>query len=290
MSISTGIAFAFVAMLAWGFGDFLIQKGVRKVGNMETLFVATAFGAIVLFPFVYKNIISTLSDSYALTILCITSLVLSVAAIFDFEALKEGNLSIVEPIWSLEIPVASFLAFFLLHERVSLFQIILVISLIFFLCLLAIHKEKIRKILTLEKGVVVAILGAIFMGGANFLMGYGGRVTDFVMINFFTDAFIAILCLVYIIYKGKSKSFVSGLGREWRVLLPMAISDKIAWLAFVLSMSLLPIAIAVALSESYIVVAVLLGLFLGHERLFKHQKIGLVGAIIVALVLASTAG
>lgn len=158
------------------------------------------------------------------------------------------------------------------------------------MCLLAIHKEKIRKILTLEKGVVVAILGAIFMGGANFLMEYGGRVTDFVMINFFTDAFIAILCLVYIIYKGKSKSFVSGLGREWRVLLPMAISDKIAWLAFVLSMSLLPIAIAVALSESYIVVAVLLGLFLGHERLFKHQNIGLVGAIIVALVLASTAG
>lgn len=290
MSISTGIAFAFVAMLAWGFGDFLIQKGVRKVGNMETLFVATAFGAIVLFPFVYKNIISTFSDSYTLTVLCVTSLVLFVAAILDFEALKEGNLSIVEPIWSLEIPAASLLAFFLLNERVSFFQIILVISLIFFLCLLAIRKEKIKKLLTLEKGVLLAIFGAIFMGGANFLMGYGGRITDFVMINFFTDAFIAILCLIYLIYKGKIKSFIIGSSKEWRVLLPMAISDKIAWLAFVMSMGLLPIAIAVALSESYIVVAVLLGLFLGHEKLLKHQKVGLIGAIIVALVLASTAG
>lgn len=290
MSISSGIAFAFVAMLAWGFGDFLIQKGVRKVGNIETLFVATAFGAIVLLPFVYKNIISTFSDSYTLTVLCVTSLVLFVAAILDFEALKEGNLSIVEPIWSLEIPAASLLAFFLLNERVSFFQIILVISLIFFLCLLAIRKEKIKKLLTLEKGVLLAIFGAIFMGGANFLMGYGGRITDFVMINFFTDTFIAILCLIYIIYKGKMKSFIIGSSKEWRVLLPMAISDKIAWLAFVMSMSLLPIAIAVALSESYIVVAVLLGLFLGHEKLLKHQKIGLIGAIVVALVLASTAG
>jgi drug/metabolite transporter (DMT)-like permease len=49
--ISIGIGMAFIAMLCWGVGDFLIQKSTRKLGNVETLFLITFFGAIVLFTF-----------------------------------------------------------------------------------------------------------------------------------------------------------------------------------------------------------------------------------------------
>ena len=40
MSISVGIGLAFVAMLCWGFGDFLIQRSTRKVGDIEALGMA----------------------------------------------------------------------------------------------------------------------------------------------------------------------------------------------------------------------------------------------------------
>ena len=70
-------------------------------------------------------------------------------------------------------------------------------------------------------------------------------------------------------------------------LLPMSIFDNAAWVAFAFAMSLAPIAIAVAPSESYIIVAVILGLLINHERLQKHQKFGLVSALVAAIVLAA---
>lgn len=290
MSISTGIAFAFVAMFAWGFGDFLIQKNVRKIGNLSTLFFITLFGALVLLPFTYDKIYSTISDTHSLVILSITGVVLFVAAVLDFQGLKVGNLSIVEPIWSLEIPAASFLAFFILGEKISLFQVIIIILLLISLILLAIKKTSLNKSIRFEKGVIVAIAGALAMGCANFMMGWGGRETDFVMINFFTDLFIAIVTFVLILIRGKWSEMCKDIKKEWRSLVPMSIADKIAWLAFVLSMSLVPIAIATALSESYIIIAVLLGLFISKERLVKHQKIALICAIALAIVLAGSAG
>lgn len=49
------------------------------------------------------------------------------------------------------------------------------------------------------------------------------------------------------------------------------------------------IGIATALSESYIIVAVLLGLVVNKERLDVHQKIGLIVAIAAAITLAAIA-
>jgi drug/metabolite transporter (DMT)-like permease len=53
-------------------------------------------------------------------------------------------------------------------------------------------------------------------------------------------------------------------------------------------MTLAPIAISVALSESYIIIAVLLGMFVNKERLRKHQIFGMIVAIISAILLASS--
>jgi drug/metabolite transporter (DMT)-like permease len=46
--LATGIVLAIVAMLSWGFGDFLIQKNTRKIGDWDTLFFITLFGAAIL--------------------------------------------------------------------------------------------------------------------------------------------------------------------------------------------------------------------------------------------------
>lgn len=51
-----------------------------------------------------------------------------------------------------------------------------------------------------------------------------------------------------------------------------------------------PIGVAVALSESYIIVAVLLGLAVNKEKFDVHQKLGLVVAVLSAIVLAGITG
>ncbi len=49
MNVSTTILAALGAMICWGFGDFIIQKGVRKIGNIETLAWIGLLGSLGLF-------------------------------------------------------------------------------------------------------------------------------------------------------------------------------------------------------------------------------------------------
>lgn len=288
MSIGVGIGLAFVAMLCWGIGDFWIQKSTRKVGDLEALFFITAFGALVLLPFAYKNIPALFSEAMStLTVLGILCVVLLLAALLDFEALRVGKLSVVEPIWSFEVPIAGLLAFFLLGERVTAFQIFLIITLLVGLALVSLKKKFALKHLLLERGTLLAFAGAVMMGGANFFMGWFSRLNDPIMANFITDVFIAVVTGTILLASGRLQKFLADMRTNRTILLQMSVANKAAWVAFAFAMTLAPISIAVALSESYIIIAVLLGLAVNKERLAHHQKIGLVCAVLAAIVLAT---
>lgn len=288
MTIALGITLAFVAMLAWGFGDFLIQKSTRSVGDWETLFIISLFGVIVLTPFVWHSFPALLSAGWnpMFALLLAGSVVLFFGAMLDFESLRVGKLAVVEPCWSIEIPSAALMAFFILGERISFEQVILIAILMVSLILVGLRDKKFSKELLIEKGTILAILAGIVMGGANFLMGWGGRVSDPIMVNFFTSLFLAIASGLFLLFKGRLKSTFVDLKHSYKLLLGMSLLDNIAWVAFIFSMSYAPIAIGTALSESYIIIAVLLGLFISSERLQTHQKFGLVGAITSAIILA----
>jgi drug/metabolite transporter (DMT)-like permease len=290
MSVSVGIGLAFVAMLCWGFGDFLVQRSTRKIGDWETLFVICGFGSLILLPFVWKNIPAVFSNpgGEGFLILLACAVILFIAALLDFEALKKGKLAVVEPIWSFEVPASALLAFFIIGERIGWLQIILITLLISGLILVSFHKVKASfKRLLMEKGVILAFVAAITMGAANFFLGWGARVTDPLMANFFINVFIMIATAIFLVGKGKFGKTIRDAFSYRGTLLPMSIFDNAAWVAFAFAMSLAPIAVAVALSESYIIVAVILGLLVNRERLQFHQKSGLVLAIIAAIVLAA---
>ena len=288
MTTSVGIALAFVAMLSWGIGDFWIQKSARKVGDLEALFFITLFGAFVLSPFAYPKLPALLhaprETHFSIGALC---LVLLISALLDFEALRVGKLAVVEPISSFEVPVAGLIAFFFLGERISANTILLIALLLLGLALVSLKKEFKLKHLLLERGTLLAFLGALFMGAANFFMGFSSRLSDPIMANFVSDLFIALVTGAILISRGRVRKTLADLGGNLTVLLPMSVADKAAWVAFAFAMVAAPIGIAVALSESYIIIAVLLGLALNRERLDIHQKIGLVIAVAAAIALAA---
>jgi drug/metabolite transporter (DMT)-like permease len=290
MTVSTGIALAFVAMLGWGFGDFLLQRSARKIGDWETLFVISLFGSIVLAPFSLQKMITFFATGIGLGQLVVLgcALVLFVAALFDLEALKEGKLSIVEPIWSLEIIFSAILAFAVLGERLGFSQIVLIILLILGLFLVALREKDHLKLKSffVEKGVFLAASAAALMGTANFLMGWSARISDPISINFVVNVVLTVLCGLYLFFNGKLKKLFVDMKASPMLMVSMSISDTIAWVAFAFAMSLAPIGVAVALSESYIIIAVILGFFINHEKIQRHQKIGLIMAIITAVILA----
>ena len=289
MTVSVGIGLAFVAMLCWGIGDFLIQKSTRKIGDFETLFLITLFGALVLLPFVYKDVplLFVSGNENILLVLGGGSLILFVAALLEFEALREGKISVVEPMWSLEIVAAFLFAFAILGERLTPVAVILIVSLIAGLFLVSFRGRVFSHRHFFERGVYIGLLSAVLMGVANFFVGWGARLTDALMVNFTLNVIITALSGAYLLFSGRLLKTFQDLVRFRAALLPMMITDNAAWIAYAFAMTLIPIAIATALSESYIIIAVILGLAVSHERLQLHQKVGLGAAGAAAVTLAA---
>ena len=288
MNSAIGIGLAFVAMLCWGFGDYWIQKSTRKVGDWEALFVIEIFACVVLFPFTYRDLINLLlHPNFSLTVLIIAGLILLCASLLVFEAYKRGKLSVLDPIQSFEIFSASVLAFFVLGDRIDWTQSALIVALIVGLCLLSIKEIHFSKKLFLEKGVFLFLMGAILMGVADFFMGWGARLTNPLLANFIISVVMMVPTGLYLILRGQVGRVTRDLIVNRALLLAMSISDIVAWVAYALAMTLVPIAVATSLSEGSTIVAVMLGLVVNREKLQVHQKVGLAVAIISAMFLAA---
>lgn len=231
----------------------------------------------------FSKLFSFQDNSFYLLI--IVSTFLFIAALLDFEALKRGKLAIVEPIFAFEVPVSAFLAFFLLNEIIGKFEILLIVILVLGLILLSLRSVHLNKKLWLEKGVLLEASTSIFMGFSNFSVGFASRVTTPLLTNWFLNVYSFLICLFYFICKKRLGNLIRDIKENKGFLLLLSVFDNSAWIFYAIAASLAPIAIVVALSESYIIVSVLLGLILNKERLMRHQKLGLIVSILSAIVL-----
>lgn len=289
MYAEIGIILAFAAMLCWGIGDFMMQRSTKRFGSWETIFVITFFGMVVLFPFVYKEIPSLISqDIHTIIILLLSSAVYLFASYFDLEALRKGKLAVIEPLYSLEIPVSSLAAFLILREFINSYQIALIVALVIGLLLVSVKSEHLHGKAWLERGVLLGALAASSMGIANFLIGISSRATSPLLAKWFFDTLLFSASLIALLYKHKLSLFWREAKKNQKFVLSMSFFDNAAWLSFGFAMVLAPIAIAVAISQSYIVLAVLLGIFINKEKLLTHQTVGLVVAIIAVIFLSTS--
>lgn len=279
MSKYLGIIFAIVALLSWGFGDFFIQKTTRIIGIWKSLFFIGIVGLIGLFPFIKDEIFNLTPSS--LLLLAILGIVVIFAALFDFEALKQGKIAIVEPLIGLELPITVGLSISLGKEHLSAVQLIL-IAVVFIGIVLAItvhhtHLHYHRRIF--EKGVILAGIGAIGMALTNFLIGVSSQQISPLMTIWFTHSLLAMVCAIYLIFRGEFKTIITDLKAHPKPIVGQSIFDNVAWIAFAFATTLIPISIATTISESYIALAVFLGIFINKEKLRSHQLIGVALAI-----------
>ena len=286
--LSIGILFAFAAMAFWGVGDFLIQKSARRFGDWGTLLTIELFAVIILTPFVWNSLGPLFSfQDGSIVILSACSAVLLAAALLNFESLRQGKLAIVEPIHTLEIPIASMLAFIVFGEGLALVQMILIVVLMAGLALVSMRNSSIGNRARLEKGAVLSVLSATFLGITTFMFGFSSRATSFILTNWFTALFLTIICIIYVARTGGFSQLIMNVRKRKGLVISTAAFDTFAWVAFALATTLSQISIAVAISECYIIIASLLGIFVNKERMKGYQKVGLALSIASAVLLAS---
>lgn len=286
MNFSIGVVFAIGALVFWGIGDFLIQRTTRHIGDWETLFLISVFGAVILTPFVYHDLPGYFSTLQAQVTLAVVSLIIFVGALINFEALKKGKIAAIEPMLSLEVPVVAVLSLVVINEALSLMEILFVVVLIAGLSMVSLKQHHLSRKVWLEKGVLLAVIAAFLLGLADFLVGFGSRITNPLVVNWFISLTLTVYTLVYISFRGGVRNAVRDAAKIPRLIVSMCIFDNFAWIAYAFAAIFIPITIAVAISENYIALAALLGLFITGEKLMPHQKIGLVMALSSAVVLS----
>lgn len=284
-----GILFAGLALLGWGIADFLIEKSTRKIGDAASLFFITAFGSLVLLPFVYKDIgpwLSMQTGTRDFWVLLGAGAFALVASLFDFEALRIGKIAIIEPVYAIEIIGTLVLAGLVINEWLTLWQTTLVLAVTVGIVLISVKSFSTLKHIRLERGIAYAFTAAFFMMGENFLTGYGSRLTNPLLTNWVVDMVITIAMLGYLLSTHQIRQLVADIKAHPKLIVSVSITDTVGWVAFAYSATYIPIGLAVGISEAYIALAVLLGLFINKEKLKKHQLLGAGITVTAAIVLS----
>lgn len=292
--VPLGILAALGALVGWGVGDFLIQRLVRKVGNFRTLFYAGTLGFIVFFPFAWNEIDVGLHRWQEILLVTGVSCVIFFNAFFNFEALRKGKIAVVAPVLALELPLTVLFAVTLAGERLNLWQVIAILVILagfYFVIHHGKNHQNWRKP-AFEKGVAYALVGVFGLAFYNYTIGIASRTTSPVLTGWIVGFCIMVLSTVMLAVRRelKWKYLVEPLRKYPALILAETSFAITAGLCFAYATTLLPISIATAISEGYVVLSVLLGLVINREKLHKHQfaGIGLVIAGITALALMMT--
>ncbi len=280
---------AFGAMLLWGVGDFLIQHSTRKVGNLESLAFISLIGTIGLFPFVLPEL-PPKNPGLLLVIGAVTFLV----SLVNFEALRQGKLSVVEVILGIELPITALLGFVFFGEVISIAQAALILLILAGGATMAIDSFSIgrgkprpcRVITKLEKGATLAVITAVGMAAMNLVVATGSRQVSPIMAIWVPWLLMGAASLLLLWKNGRLGGLLGKGVRFRRLVIGMGIVDTLAWLFYATAVVKNGLAITTAITESYPAIALFLGVFVNREKIAKHQWFGAAVALLASVLLA----
>lgn len=138
-----------------------------------------------------------------------------------------------------------------------------------------------------ERGVLLALAGALVMGFVNFLMGVASQETSPLMAIWFTSVATLVPTIAFLLARGEFRTFFTDLRRNATLIATTCVLDNAAWTFYAFATTLIPIALATTISESYIALAVFLGIFVNKEKLRWHQLVGVAVAVVSVILLSA---
>lgn len=283
MTVATGVFLSLLALVAWGAGDFLIQRTTRLVGSAKALLFIGAIGFVGLLPFVAGELGRLSLADYVL--LGVLSFVVIIGAAFDFEALRRGKMAIVEPVVGLELPMTVVLSIIFLGEQPTLMQVFWMI-LVFAGTGLIVTKSAKHLTLAFEKGVWLAFLAAVGTALTSFMVGVSSQEISPLMSIWFSHGTLAAVSALFVLREGGFRTLARDLRKHPLTIACQSTFDNAAWIAFAIAATLIPVSIATTISGGYVALGVLLGIFVSRERIRKHQAVG-IGLVSIGIIALS---
>ena len=286
--MSLSIFAAFGAMACWGFGDFIIQKSVRKIGNMEALAWIGVVGSVGLLPFIWNDFFLVMRASNFL-VLFVLGIVTFGTTVISFEALKRGKISVVEVIFEIELPIAVLLGLFFLKESLSGTQILLIFLIFMGIILIAVEPDEIKRNIFLGRGIILAFITAVGMGAIDLLTAVGAKTISPLLTIWFTWVTCTIICFIYMACRGRLVQFFKDAMKYKKLVFGMGAIDTLAWVLFAVAARHNELAITVAITEGFPAIGLILGVTINREKVAIHQYIGAAIAIVASFAMGLSA-
>ncbi len=285
--MSLGILYALGSLIFRWVGDFMIQKSTRKVGNLTSLFCIVFVSLCIVSVLLYSRWwidIGTLIENRS--ILIGIWLFSTASALINFNALRIGKLSVIQPLITIEIPTAAIVAYFILQQTLNIEQIIALVILILWLMLLSYKKGEKDKKYNREKWIGRWLATGLALWIVNFLVGYGSITIDPVTTIRAIDIIICLIVWSIIIYKRQCIQTIQDAKKNCKLLIITGVFDSLWWLSFAHGALLVPISIMAGISEWYVAFSSILWISINKESLQKQQVIGLIITVLAAISLA----
>ncbi|MDO8560462.1 MAG: EamA family transporter [bacterium] len=280
-----GIGLSVLALVGWGLGDFFIQRTARLVGVWASLLLLSGIGTIVLLPAAAPALVAALAIPSQWQPLALSALIACISAPVNFLALRRGKISVVSPIIALELPLTVALSIAIGREQLSPLQIGLILA-VFTGMMLASASTATR----LERGAALAFFSAFGLAASNFLIGKNSQDISPMLALFVTYGALTVEASAALLLQRQFTTLFAQVRAHWRLILALGASDVTAWVAYALATTFIPIAVAITISESYVALAVLLGLLVNREQLRARQRAGVALAVGGVIILAAITG
>lgn len=278
------IIFAFGAMIFWGLGDFLIQRTIYRLGRIETLFLITFASSVFLVPLILPEL-KTLSYFHWFMLLILGFIVL-LGSHIHFLALEKGKLAVVEMILGLELPLTILLGIIILKEKLTL-SFVLITSIVFIgIILVSINFNNLKAKNFLEKGALLAFVSAFLVALINFLTALAAQDLSPLTVISLPWLLVCLFTLAWIIRKRRLASLVREAINFWQLTVSVVIVDILAWLFYAAAVADNELSIIIAITESFIVIAFLLGIFYNKEKVSRWQIVGAALALLGSVSIA----
>ena len=283
--MNSAILLAFGAMISWGIGDFLIQRTVKRIGTLETLAWITGSSAVIMIPIIiYRGISLTPQDILMLALLGVVTFV---SGLLDFKALAIGKLSVMETIMAIELPLTIMLGVIAFNERLSSGQWLLVLMIFVGIILVSVNFKNLHHRDFLEKGTIIAIISGVVFALVNFFSADLAKTIDPMMAIWFPWLACGTISFIYIsrFKKRHLRQFVKNSYQHWKLIAWVSAVDLAAWLFYAFAVENEELSITIAITESYIVIALILGVIVNKEKIRPLQYLGAALAIIGSIAI-----
>jgi len=274
-------------MFGWGLYDFLGGVFAKQIGSFKSLFWSQLAGLISIFllAIVFRSRVNT--PVLVIILSLIAAILYSAGYLFFFKGFELGNMSIIAATMNLWTVFTMLFAFIFMGQRLSAFQTLGVLMIIFGATLASLNWSEIRnQKFQLSAGVKEAVFGAFFFGVFWNVSEVISEKVGWLLTTLFIKFGIILFLLIFSLLVKQKIGLAKTSTKTKTIILLMGVIETgaVALVNYGLTIgdAILITPIASALS----IVTITLAIIFLKDKVAKFQGLGIITAIVGIIVTA----